>query len=294
MKDFGIGYAWAVEDPPSLDAGLPPVHRPAPGGLDGVLISGVEWILREAGLLSVLERVTGDADALHAAAAVWMEQALAVRGISEKLRRDGAAVAGSWRGDAAQGFGMAMGTCLAALDRHASGLATTARVLNEAGIAGAAAQDLVMGIVTDAAEWAAAELAATAVAGVLTLGLATVGGALAESATLAAFVARAERISAEFGATLERLTTELAELRAVRDTISAAHGLKKLRAVRHAQDTVTDLRGAGALFHAAERTADAAIGLGTGLPLTADGPKSLGSAIARTAAEEAKQIESGS
>ena len=32
----------------------------------------------------------------------------------------------------------------------------------------------------------------------------------------------------------------------------------------------------------------------TGLPLTADGPKSLGSAIARTAAEEAKQIESGS
>lgn len=292
MNSFGIGYAWAVEEPASFTASLSAVHRPAPGGLDGVLTSGVEWILREVGLLAVLERVTGDAEALHGAATAWMEQAVAVRGISAGLRQDGGTVAGNWRGEAAQAFGTAMGTYLAALDRHANGLAATAHVLNEAGIAGAAAQDLVTGIVTDAAEWAAAELVATAVADVLTLGLATVGGALAESATLAAFVVRAERISVEFGATLERLATELAELKAIRETIAAAQGLRKLRAVRQAQDAVTALHGAGAVLHTAERTADAAIGLGTGLPLNANGPKSLGAAIARTAAEEVEQIRS--
>src|SRR3954451_2122693 len=98
MNSFGIGYAWAVEEPASFTASLSAVHRSAPGGLDGVLTSGVEWILREVGLSAVLERVTGDAEALHAAAVVWMEQAIAVRGISAGLRQDGAAVAGSWRG----------------------------------------------------------------------------------------------------------------------------------------------------------------------------------------------------
>jgi hypothetical protein len=290
---FGAGFAWAVEEPPVFDATLSPVRRARPAGLDGVLTSGVEWVLREAGLLDVLERVTGDAEALHGAAAAWMEQALAVRGISVRLRDQGAAPAGCWRGEAARAFGTSMGTFLGALDRVSASAAVTAHLLNETGIAGAAAEELVTGVVVDAAEWAAAELAAMLVADALTLGLATVGGALAESATLAAFVARAERISAEFGTALERLATELAELKAIRESIAAAHGLSKLRAVRQARGAVDDLPGAGGVFHAAESAADAVIGLETGLPLDADGPKSLGSAIAHTAAEEARQVESG-
>ncbi|NUP51494.1 MAG: hypothetical protein HOW97_29890 [Catenulispora sp.] len=282
-----------MEQAPAFDSGLSAVHRVARAGVEGMLTSGVEWVLREAGLLAVLERVSGDAEALHRVAAVWMEQALAARAVSVRLRADGAAVAGSWRGGAAQAFGESMGTCLAAVDRFASGAAGTAHLLNEAGIVAGATQDLVTGIVTDAAEWAAAELAATAVADLLTLGLATIGGALAESATLAAFVARAEQVSAEFATTLERLAAELAELKAIRDTLGAAHGLRRLRALRQAQESLTDLPGAGAVFHAAQRTADAVIGLETGLPIDADGPKGLGAGIARTAAQEAEQIESG-
>ena len=289
----GNGYTWAFEEPPRLDTMLAQVHRAAPSGLEGVLASGVAWILREAGLLDVLDRVTGDAEALHRAALLWLEQAVAVRGVSSRLREDAVPVAGSWRGEASRAFGSAMEAYLAALDRLAFEMAATGHLLNRAGVAAGAAQDAVTGVVTDAAAWAAAELAATAVADVLTVGLATVGGAVAESATLAAFVARAERISAEFAVLVEQVATELAALNAARDALGAARGLgvlRGLRAVRQAQHTVGELRGAGSVLRAIEGAADAALGQATGLPLDADGPKSLGSRIRRTLADSAEEF----
>jgi hypothetical protein len=282
-----------MEAPPSFDVSLALVHRAPPSGLEGVLASGVEWILREVGLIAVLERVSGDAESLHAAAVVWLEQAVAVRGISAEVRQDCVPVAGSWRGEASQAFATAMGSYVAALDRLAFEMAATAHLLNRAGVAAGAAQDAVTGIVTDAAAWAAAELAATAVADALTLGLATVGGALAESATLAAFVARAERVSAELAALLEQVVTELAALKAARDAIGAARGLSTLRALRQARDTVTELRGAGSAFRALEKATDAAVGQAAGLPLGAGGPKSLGSQIRKTITDEAEELGSG-
>lgn len=293
---YGIGYAWAMEAPASFDVGLSslsPVRRVPSSGLEGVVAGGVEWVLREAGLTAVLERVTGDAEALHAAAVVWLEQAVAARGISARLRHGGVAVAGTWRGEASAAFGAAMGECLAALDQLASTMAATAHLLNRAGVAAGAAQDTVTGIVTDAAEWAAAELAATAVADVVTLGLATVGGALAGSATLAAFTARAERISAELATLLEQLATELAVVKAAREAMGAARGVSTLRAVREAREVVSELRGFGAAFRTAEGAADAVIGEVTGLPLGGGGAKSLGSQVRRTISEEAEQVDLG-
>jgi uncharacterized protein YukE len=288
---FGVGYAWTVEEPPRLDTMLAAVHRPAPSGLEGVLTSGVEWALREAGLLDVLERVTGDPEALHGAAALWLEQAIAVRGVSTRLRQDCVPVAGSWRGEAAQAFGAAMDAYVTALDQLAFDMAATAHLLNRAGVAAGAAQDAVTGIVTDAAAWVAAELAATAVADVVTFGLATIGGAVAESATLAAFVARAEHISAKLAALVEEVAAELAALKAARDAIGATRGLgalRTLRALRQAHDTMAELRGAGSVLRAAEGAADLTLGRAAGLPLGADGPRSLGSQIKRTIRDEAE------
>jgi uncharacterized protein YukE len=289
---FGVGYAWTVQEPPRLDTILAPVHRAAPSGLEGVLTSGVEGILREAGLLTVLDRVTGDAEALHGAAALWLEQAVAVHGISMRLRQDGVPVAGSWRGEAAQAFGGTMDAYVTALDRLASGMAATAHLLNRAGIAGGAAQDAVTGIVADAAAWAAAELAATAVADVLTLGLATLGGALAESATLATFLARAEQISAKFAALVEELATELTAVKAAREALGASRGLGVIRALHEARDAMTAMHGVGKVLRSAESAADAVLGHAAGLPLGANGPESLGSQIRKTLSGEAEAIES--
>ena len=288
---LGVGYAWVSEEPQGFEVALAPVHQAAAGGMEGGLASGVEWVLREAGLIAVLERVTGDAEALHTAAVAWLEQAVAVRRISIQVRHSGVPVAGNWGGEASAMFGATMGAYLAALDQLAAGMAATAQVLNRAGAAAGAAQDTVTGIVADAAAWAAAELAATAVADVLTFGLATVGGALAESATLAVFVARAERISAELAAVLEQLAAELGELKAARDAIGSARGLSILRALREARGTVESLRGAGAVYRAAERRVDSALGQVSGLPLDADGSKSLGSRVRRTISDEVGALD---
>ena len=186
-----------------------------------------------------------------------------------------------------------MGTRVAALDRLASDLAATAHLLNRAAVIAAAAEDLVTGIMVDAASWAAAELAATVVADTLTLGLATAGGAVVESATLAAFVARAERVSADCAAALERLAAELADLKTAHDAIAAAHGLDAVRALRGAQNTITGLRVTGTAFRVAERATDAVVGRETGLPLDVRGPKSLGSAAVHTTIDATRNAVSG-
>ena len=178
--------------------------------------------------------------------------------------------------------------------RLPSGMLTPAPLPTLPGAPPGAAQDTVTGIVADAAEWAAAELAATAVADVLTPGLATIGGALAESATLAGFAARAERITAEFAVLVEQLATELVTLKAARDALGSARGLgavRALRALRQAEKTVSELRGAGSVVRALDGVADAALGQATGLPLGLDGARSLGSQVRRTLADEADGTE---
>lgn len=279
-------YDWAHQEPPPLPQTLPPVHRTAPRGLEGTLIDGADWVLRSVGLLDVLKQVTGDADALQAAANRWLAEAAEVRSISVRLRQGATAVGASWTGDASAAFGTFFGSCVAALDTLTADLAGTARILNRAAAAAGLAEDLVTGVVADAAEWAAAELAATAVADLLTLGLASLAGGLAESATMAVFVDRAVQISVDFGRTLELLAQELAELKKSREAIHAAGGLAKLRELRNTRAAVDELELLGTAYRALEATTDTALGLATGLPLDADGARRFGTVLGRTLGEE--------
>lgn len=279
-------YDWTHRDPPPLPRSLAPVHRTAPRSVEGALIDGADWILRSVGLLDVLDQVTGDADALQAAATRWLAAATDLRSISVRLRQGAEAVELSWTGDASAAFGVFLGTCVASLDALTAELAGTARILNRAAAAAGLAEDLVTGVVADAAEWAAAELAATAVADLLTLGLASLAGGLAASATMAVFVERAVQISADFGRTLELLAQELAELKKSRKAIHAAGGLAKLRKLRDTRATIDELELLGTAYRVLEATADTALGLTTGLPLDADGARRFGTVLGRTLGEE--------
>jgi hypothetical protein len=279
-------YDWADESPPPIPELLPPVHRAAPGGLEGSLIDGTELILRAAGLLDVLARVTGDPDALHTAAERRLAQAAAVRSISVRLRQGAVSVGATWDGEASAAFGTFMGACVDTLDALTADLAGTARILNQAGAAAGLAEDLVTGIIADAAEWAVAELAATAVADLLTLGLATLAGGLAESATMAVFVNRAVQISVDLGRTLELLSQELNELKKSRDAIRAATGFAKLQELRNARIAVSELELLNNAYTALNAASNAALGLSTDLPLDADGPRRFGEIVGRTLGEE--------
>jgi uncharacterized protein YukE len=285
-------YDWALQSPPAVPDSLPPVHRAAPGGLEGALVDGVDWVLRAVGLLDVLDEVTGDADALHAAANRWLAQATAVRAMSVRLRQGAVAVGAGWDGEASAAFGAFMGTCVAAVDGLTADLAETARILNQAGAAAGIAEDLVTGIVADAAEVAAAELAATLAADLLTFGLASFAGALAESATLAVFVERAVQASAALGRTLELLAQELRELKKARDAIHAAGGFAKLRELKYAQSAIGDLELLGTAYRVLNAATDTALGLATGLPLGADGARRFSAVVGRTLGEEEDVVKS--
>ena len=279
-------YDWSHQQPSSLPQTLPAVHRTAPHGLEGTLLDGTEWVLRSVGLLDVLDRVTGDADALQTTATRWLAAASELRSISLRLRQGAAAVEPAWTGDASTAFGAFLGTCVGALDALTADLAGTARILNRAAAAAGLAEDLVTGVVADAAEWAAAELAATAVADLLTLGLASLAGGLAESATMAVFVDRAIQISVDFGRTLELLAQELTELKKSHEAIHAARGLAKLDELRGTRAAVDELELLGTAYRALRATTDTALGLSTGLPLDADGARRFGAVLGRTLGEE--------
>jgi uncharacterized protein YukE len=278
-------YDWAVRSAPPVPTELPPVHRPVRGGLDRILGEGVDWILRETGLLGALERVTGNGDALHAAAQAWLDRAIEVRNATARLRVGAVPLPEAWEGGASDAFGGFMGRFVADVDAMAAGLADTARILDQAGASAGVAEDLVTGIIVDAAEWAAAELAATVVADLFTLGLASVAGGIAESATMAVFVERAAKVSADLGATLEQLVRELDDLKNAREAIRAAQGFRKLKELKKARTTLQDLDLLGPASGKLISWADKAVGSGAGLPMGHLGLRGLGMDVARTVAE---------
>jgi hypothetical protein len=169
-----------------------------------------------------------------------------------------------------------------------------AQILNDAGQECQLAQDLVVMIIREAAEWAAATLAATALADIFTLGLASIAGGIAESAEMAAFVARAAEVSEKLGAALESLVTKINDLKKAADGIKSANGTwKTIRAFRKAQGEIHDIAAAGKLWQArrawqerdlgylgvhAFRVGYSAVkaGAGTGLGLVTGLPGNLG------------------
>lgn len=276
-------YQWATEQSDAMPA-LAPVHRTAPGGVGGALAGGVGWILSEVGLLAWLERVTGDGDALHATAQRWFDQSAALRDVADRLKQGAATMPSEWRGGASEAFSAYLGRFVAGLEAMAGNLAGTALILNEAGIQAGVAEDVVTGIVIDAAEWVAAELAATAVADLLTLGMASIAGGLAESATLALFVERAAKVSADLGKALAELVGKLDGLRDARDVVRSAEGFRKLKELKNARAELEDLDLAGSAYAVVKYGANAGIGATSGLPMNDRGATGLAKDIGKSTA----------
>lgn len=225
-------YPWTATAPPPAPPPLPAVPAAGRGPVDGALDSGVAWVLRQAGLLEVLERVTGDHAALRASAECWRDAALRLREVSVVLREGAAAVGAAWDGGASEAFGAALGTYVAVVDDLCVDAAEIADVLGRAGVACVLAERTVVEIVADAAAWAAAELAVSALAGLVTAGVAAVAGAVAESATLAVFVERAAAVSSGLALTLDELAAELAVLKSAREAVGVTEALRLRQTLR--------------------------------------------------------------
>ncbi|PBC70908.1 type VII secretion system (Wss) protein ESAT-6 [Streptomyces sp. TLI_235] len=229
--DVAGAYKWTRDWMKEPLLPLPEIHNPAQGAIDRGLDDTVRWALEKSGLMGWLEQVTGDADALTAAARTWQDQARATREIAEELRRGGEALSADWHGQASAAFGLHMGQVVEAIDATAEDMAQTAQILSQAAAECRLAEDLVVEIIREAIEWLAVTLAAGLVADILTLGLATVVDALVVEAEMLVFIARVEKVSVSLARklrTLRRLIKEMREAEKAGAAIKRANSARKM------------------------------------------------------------------
>jgi uncharacterized protein YukE len=254
VGDYAVeAYQWATTPLVNWPVHLPDIHQMESGAIDGAIDSAVRGILEAVGLMALLEKVTGDPGALHAAGQTWLDQAKATGNATSTLRDGAKTLPDQWKGEASAAFGTFMGKVVTSTDSMASDMATTAQILNNAGQECQLAQDLVIMIIREAAEWAAVTMAATALADIFTLGLATIAGGIAESAEMATFVARATEVSVKLGKALEALLNQLKELKGAAEAVRDAEGISsKLSKFRDAQKDIKDIRKSGSILKAGD------------------------------------------
>ncbi|MFJ8042673.1 WXG100 family type VII secretion target [Kitasatospora sp. NPDC096147] len=130
----------------------------------------------------MLEFVTGDPEGIEAAARLWKEQAEALREVIADQRRDRAALANDWEGEAADRLQRELAEYETALEEEADDMENTAAHLQEAAEQCRIAQDLVETVIRELIEWAIITFAASLAFSVLTAGISLAAEAAAAAA----------------------------------------------------------------------------------------------------------------
>ncbi|MEY9967430.1 uncharacterized protein YukE [Streptacidiphilus sp. MAP12-16] len=242
-------YNWINTPLFTLPVQLPDIHKMESGAVDGLIDSGVREFLKITGLQDLLDMVTGRPEELHAAGAVWLDQAKTTRDICGQLQSGGRALQPQWDGQASGAFGTFMGNLFQQLESMAQDMSQTAEILNNAGQECQLAEDMIVMIIREAIEWYLMDLAATAVADIFTLGLATFVGAAAATAEAAVFIERATKVCTTLGKVLEDLQKMLKDLKAAGEAVKAAKGFKATYgSFKAAQELTKGFRTAGSIF----------------------------------------------
>lgn len=217
-------YKWVNEPEtslPALAAGL----DGASGGLSGLLDEAINWVIEHVPELpKLLDDVTGDYEALQAAAKVWHEQGEAMNAVVHDLKASAGNLPQEWAGQASQSFGSFMADVVRSLETMSAVMGQTQQILEDAAKESKFAHDFIVMIIREVVEWVAGNLLADA----LTLGLATIAEAPATSAFLASRVAAAEQSAsklADFYRALQKIVESLKELK---EGVETAKGLDKL------------------------------------------------------------------
>lgn len=252
VGDYVVGaYKWLTTPLIDWPIHLPDIHKMESNAIDGAIDSAVRGILEGVGLMSILDRVTGNPSLLHAVGQTWLDQANATKQVLTDLATGAKGLPQQWKGQASAAFGTFMENVASSTQSMGADMVITAQILNDAGQECQLAQDMVVMIIREAAEWAAMTLAATAVADIFTLGLASIAGGVAESAEMAAFVARATEVSIKLGEALEQLVGKIKELKGAAEAVKSAEGIGvKLRAFRAARKTISEIRSSGSILKA--------------------------------------------
>ncbi|MGH6737669.1 MAG: WXG100 family type VII secretion target, partial [Bradyrhizobium sp.] len=217
----------------------------------------VRGILEAVGLMSILDRVTGNPSLLHAVGQTWLDQANTTNQVLTDLATGAKGLPQQWKGQASAAFGTFMENVASSTQSMGADMVVTAQILNDAGQECQLAQDMVVMIIREAAEWAAMTLAATALADIFTLGLASIAGGIAESAEMAAFVARATEVSVKLGEALAQLVEKIKELKGAAEAVQSAEGISdKLSEFNAGRRAINEIRSSGSILRAGNAIKD--------------------------------------
>ncbi|MCC9308689.1 WXG100 family type VII secretion target [Kitasatospora sp. RB6PN24] len=223
-------YAW-ISATPAPPTPLPLLPASDPGAIGSGIDSVVKGVLEATGLLDRLDGVTGQPQALMAAAQGWQDQAAALREVAEALRRGAAPVARQWHGKASNAFGTRLGRVVEAIDATADDADATAGLLGSAAAECRFAENAVIAVIREAIEWIAVTLAAGAIADFLTMGLATIVDTLVAEEEMAVFIARVSAVSERLGEALKELDEALKAMREAEGVCGAYQESKDVRTV---------------------------------------------------------------
>ncbi|MFF4343990.1 hypothetical protein ACFY00_29175 [Kitasatospora sp. NPDC001540] len=231
-------YRWTRDRVTEQLPPLPSFENPVSEGLDAGLDSVVKAALDATGLMDKLEEVTGNLQALTAAAHEWQAQAKAMQEVAEELRSAGTGVDAAWEGAASAAFGAHMTTVVEAIDATAADMAQVAQIISQAAAECQLAEQLIIEIIREAIETLIITLAAGLVVDILTLGLATAAEALIVEGEIAVYIARVGQVSL-------KLEKALKELHEAIKAMKAARTLGSIKKARAAAKAVRKLGGRG-------------------------------------------------
>ncbi|BAJ31046.1 MULTISPECIES: hypothetical protein [Kitasatospora] len=229
---FGDAYQWTRDRVTDQLPPLPSFENPVSEGLDAGLDSVVKAALDATGLMDVLEKVTGDLQALTAAAHEWQTQAQAMREVAAELRSAGTRVDEAWDGAASAAFGAHMAVVVEAIDATAEDMAQVAQIISQAAAECQLAETLIIGIIREAIETLIITLAAGLVVDILTLGLATAAEALIVEGEIAIYIARVGQVSLKLEKALKELHEAVKAMKAARSLGTFNKARKAAKAVR--------------------------------------------------------------
>jgi WXG100 family type VII secretion target len=221
--DCEAAYAWTDEsESPLPRLGDKPQKK---HGLAGLIDEAIEWTMEHVPELpELLDKVTGDYEALRDAAEVWHEQAEALNDVIHELRKEGAELHEKWHGDGAANFGEYMASIVQGLSELADVMGQTQTILDDAAREASAVHRTIVTILRTVVEWVAGNI----IVDVLVVGTATVLEAAGAAAFLAEKVAEAHAAASSLAGVYSSLLTVVQTLQEAKAGMEAAQGLGQL------------------------------------------------------------------
>lgn len=221
--DCEKAYAWTEEaEAPLPRLGDKPEKK---HGLAGLIDEAIEWTIEHVPELpDLLDKVTGDFEALRDHAEMWHEQGEALNDVIHELRKEGADLHENWHGDGAAQFGEYMASVIQGLTELADVMGQTQIILDDAAREASAVHRVIVTIVRTVVEWVAGNI----VVDVLVAGTATALQAAGTAAFLAEKVAEAHAAASSLAGVYSALLTVVQGLQAATAGAEAATGLGQL------------------------------------------------------------------